>query len=88
MVPIEARAVAEILLSHLRGQVSISFIASLQQAEAGPGLLSHLFTSNLVVPTQHLRVLCTHPSVVLGTAKKLGRSSVKMAKKGGVLVLN
>lgn len=54
MVPKEARAVAEVLLSDLRGQVSISFTASLQRAEAGPGLLSNLLASNLIVHTQHL----------------------------------
>lgn len=54
MVPKETSAVAEILLSDLCGQVSISFIASLQRAEAGPGLLNNLLASNLIVHTQHL----------------------------------
>lgn len=54
MVPKETSAVAEILLSDLCGQVSISFIASLQLAEAGPGLLNNLLASNLIVHTQHL----------------------------------
>lgn len=56
VVPKESRAVAEalLLLSHLCGQVSMRFIASLQWAEAGPGLLSNLRRSSLIVHTLHL----------------------------------
>lgn len=48
------RDLALLLVSRQRGQVSVSFTASLQRVKAGPGLLSNLLASHLIVHAQHL----------------------------------
>jgi len=82
MVPKETGAAAEVLPSDLCGQVSISFIASLQRVEAGPGLLSNLSVSNLIVHTQYLWGCAHTPLYSSGDSQKTWEILCENGQKG------